>query len=206
MKILLFILLFSLSVIGQSINISQNQIPKNAFSEQAQTPVGSIEIPIGSTRKKSEGGSSHLEIGKIGSIENTLIKEPITPPDNLSPVPRETPDSVLLHDLCVQAAREVEANRLIIDAQKNYISTLQEGTKLAAQLNEQQQNIITEYKAQVQDLKEDKKKADEIISKNNQEIANLKKELAIAQKNKCGLFCQFTRVLTGVGIGLIIGL
>jgi predicted RNase H-like nuclease (RuvC/YqgF family) len=95
---------------------------------------------------------------------------------------------------------------LIIDAQKNYISTLQEGTKLAAQLNEQQQNIITEYKAQVQDLKEDKKKADEIISKNNQEIANLKKELAIAQKNKCGLFCQFTRVLTGVGIGLIIGL
>lgn len=206
MKILLFILFCSLSIIGQSTIQTQKETFKNTLSERANSPIASIEKPIASTGKKSEGGSEGLEKAKIASTEITAKLDSEVPRDNMSPVPSPTVEPDILETLCTKCAREAEASRLVLEAQTKYIATLELANKTSLAVVTQQTSLLNDYIAQVKDLKDDVAKADEQIKKKDTEITNLKHEVVIAQSHKCGIVCQATRVLTGVVIGFILTL
>jgi hypothetical protein len=123
--------------------------------------------------------------------------------------PRPTPTPPvstgdLLKDLCTAASREVEASRLVIQAQKEYQVILERQV-------EAQKSIIADHVALNESNKENRetlkaivKKSEEIETTYKEQLANKDKEIEILKKKKCGFVCQATRVVIGVGIGVLL--
>jgi len=106
--------------------------------------------------------------------------------------------------LCVKAAREVEASRVLITAQSDTIKALEQQSAALVDKVRAQNELLDLYRKGQDQTDNITKKYQEIIDNKDKLIANQEKEIEVLKNKKPSIFTRITDVLIGVGVGIIL--